>query len=142
MSDKFFLDTNILVYSFDNHAKAKRNVALDLVESALETHLGIISYQVVQEFLNVATRKFAKPLTSHDAQAYLQKVLGPLCEVYPSIELYHEALTLSKQMGYSFYDCLILASAVSSGCDKIYTEDMQHGQRIAGLSIINPFLIH
>lgn len=139
MSAKFFLDTNIFVYSFDSQEKTKQKIAIDLISRALDTQTGIISYQVMQELLNVATRKFAMPLSAHDAQDYLQKVLDPLCQIYPSIDLYSEALALAKRTGYSFYDALILASALAGGCKEIYTEDLQDGHRIAGLTIINPF---
>lgn len=56
-----------------------------------------------------------------------------------SITLYHEALALAKRTKYSFYDSLILASALAAGCKKIYTEDLQDGHHIIGLTIINPF---
>ncbi len=139
MSVNFFLDTNIFVYSFDSASKTKQATAIALITKAFDTQLGMISYQVIQEFLNVATRKFTMPLTIHDAKNYLQKVLDPLCQVYPSLDLYEEALTLAKRTGYSFYDSLILSSALAGGCKTIYTEDMQDGQHVSGLTIINPF---
>lgn len=139
MSAKFFLDTNIFVYSFDSKSGEKQKIAMALIAEALASQNGMISYQVIQEFLNVATRKFATPLTVHDAQDYLQKVLDPLCQIYPDIDLYHETLALAKRTGYSFYDSLILTSALAGSCKKIYTEDLQDGQQIAGLTIINPF---
>lgn len=140
MSAKFFLDTNIFVYSFDSHAKVKQKIAVELIDKALNSQNGIISYQVVQELLNVVTRKFATPLSSQDAQTYLQKVLSPLCQIYPSTDLYYEALALSNRTGYSFYDSLILTAALAGNCKKIYTEDLHNGHQIEGLTIINPFL--
>src|SRR5690348_12381016 len=107
MKDKFFLDTNIFVYSFDRENKNKQKIAIHLITEALETHEGLISYQVVQEFLNVSTKKFSVPLKNHDVQLYLKKVLAPLCQIYPDIDLYYEALALAKQTQYSFYDSLI-----------------------------------
>lgn len=139
MSVKFFLDTNIFVYSFDSQSKGKQKIAMELINHAFDTQNGMISYQIIQEFLNVATRKFATPLTTHDAQNYLKKVLEPLCQVYPNIDLYDEALALAKRTEYSFYDSLVLASALSGCCKEIYTEDLQDGHHIAGLKIINPF---
>jgi predicted nucleic acid-binding protein len=97
MNDKFFIDTNILIYSFDSAHPSKRKIARDLVSSALEKGTGVISYQVIQEFLNVATRKFAVPLSVRDAQRYLNVVLEPLCEVFSSTELFHQALEISDQ---------------------------------------------
>lgn len=139
MSAKFFLDTNIFIYSFDSEARDKQKIAMDLIAKALENQNGMISYQVIQEFLNVATRKFAIPLSTHDAKYYLENVLDPLCQIYPSLSLYDEALTLSKRTKYSFYDSLILASALAGDCQEIYTEDLQDNHHISGLTIINPF---
>ncbi len=139
MSAKQFIDTNVFIYSFDEEQPKKRAKALSLIQGALSKRTGIISTQVVQEFLNVATRKFVKPLRESDARRYLQTVLAPLCEVYPSMQLYEAALGISTETGFSFYDCLIVAAAVSADCDTLLTEDLQHGRNIRGLSIINPF---
>ena len=94
MSAKFFLDTNIVVYTFDVKAPKKKRRAQELLEQALRTREGVVSTQVVQEFLNVATSKFSVPLRLSDAQQYLQDVLSPLCSVFPSINLYRHALAL------------------------------------------------
>lgn len=139
MSDKYFLDTNILIYSFDFSHPAKRKIARDLVAGALEKGKGIISYQVIQEFLNVATRKFAVPLSVKDTQLYLNIVLEPLCEVFSSMELFHQALEISDQWRFPFYDALIVAAALQADCRVLYSEDMQDGQTIKGLSVRNPF---
>lgn len=136
---KFFLDTNILVYTFDSAATPKRTKARNLLTQALETRRGVISYQVVQEFLNVATRKFAKPMTAAEAQLYLARVLMPLCEVFPGAALYSRALSISGETGFSFYDALIVSSAVNSGCGILWTEDLQHGRKIGDVEIRNPF---
>jgi predicted nucleic acid-binding protein len=136
---KFFLDTNIFVYTFEERQSAKRDRARQLVAQALETRLGIISYQVVQEFLHVATRKFAKPLPVSDAQLYLARILMPLCEVFPDAALYSQALSISGEMGIGFYDALIVSSAIGAGATILWSEDMQHGRQIRGLEIRDPF---
>ena len=140
MSGKYFLDTNIFVYSFDSRHPGKQRVAQGLINQALSKNTGFISFQVVQEFLNVALRKFEKPLTASEGHAYLDEVLSPLCDVLPSIALYRQALTLQSESGFGFYDSLIVTSASQGGSKILYTEDLQHGQRVAGLSIQNPFL--
>jgi predicted nucleic acid-binding protein len=109
MNGRFFLDTNILVYTFDGRAPAKQSLARQLVAEALAGRDGIVSYQVVQEFLNVALRKFDKPMTPSEAQLYLAKVLLPLCEVFPDSSLYSQGLSLVEETGFSFYDALIVA---------------------------------
>jgi len=75
-----------------------------------------------------------------DSQRFLTIVLEPLCEVFSSLELYHRALEIMDQWRYSFYDSLIIASAVQADCALLYTEDMQHGQKIMNLTINNPFV--
>jgi len=137
--EKFFLDTNIFVYTFESRSPSKRALARDLVSGALDTRRGVISYQIVQEFLNVATRKFTKPMKVPEAELYLARVLMPLCEVFPDSSLYSQALSISSETGFSFYDSLIVASAIASECAILWTEDLQHGQRIRGVEIRNPF---
>jgi len=140
MKDKYFIDTNIFVYSFDNDNVQKRDISLNLISDALTKSKGIISYQVVQEFINVAIKKFKVPLHVDDCRKYLTVVLEPLCEVYSSIDLYHRAIEIVERWQYSFYDSLIIAAALKSECSTIYTEDLQHDQKIFQLQIINPFM--
>jgi predicted nucleic acid-binding protein len=137
--EKFFLDTNIFVYTFESRSSSKRLLARDLVSSALDTRRGVISYQVVQEFLSVAIRKFAKPMKVADAELYLGRILMPLCEVFPDSSLYSQALSISSETGFSFYDSLIVASAITGECEILWTEDLPDGQRIRGVEIRNPF---
>ncbi|MBU1660803.1 MAG: PIN domain-containing protein [Chloroflexi bacterium] len=139
MNAKFFLDTNIFVYSFDPNAPQKKAEAVLLIQRALGSGAGMISTQVIQEFLNVATRKFAIPMKLDDSKNYLQKVLNPLCRIYPGLALYESGLEIQAESGYSFYDSLILAGAVRGGCSILYSEDLQAGQIIRGVQITNPF---
>ncbi len=139
MSDRHFLDTNVFVYSFDSHAKQKRQRAHELIEAALTTHKGVISSQVVQEFLNVATGKFATPMSLQDCYRYIDSVLSPLCTVFANLSLYKRALLVREETGYSFYDSLIVGAALAAECDVLYSEDLKHGQKVQGLSIVNPF---
>jgi predicted nucleic acid-binding protein len=138
---RFFLDTNVLVYTFEGLARKKQTRARELVAQALETGSGIISYQVVQEFLNVATRKFKKPMSISDAQLYLARVLMPLCEVFPDAALYSQALSITGEMEIGFYDALIVSSAIAGECSVLWSEDLQHARRIRSLEIRNPFRI-
>lgn len=141
MSAKYFLDTNVLVYTFDETAPDKQERARQLVETALLTGDGVISYQVIQEFLNVATRKFKQPLSLADASLYLEHVLNPLCEVPSSSELFGAGLVVANRFRLSFYDSLIVAAAQRSSCKVLYSEDLQHGQVLAGLEVVNPFRV-
>ena len=140
MSDRFFLDTNIFVYSFDRSAAVKAQKAELLIRKALTTQKGIISYQVVQEFFKVALRSFAQPMQPADASQYLGTVFRPLLAVHSSQALYAEALQLQASSGFSWYDALIVSAAIQAKCDFLYTEDLQHGQRFGALQVRNPFL--
>ncbi len=139
MSDRYFIDTNIFVYTFDNRSKKKQKVSREIVADSLSSNEGIISYQVIQEFLNVATRKFKTPLTIQDSKLYLTKILLPICEVYPSKTLFELGLEIQSRTQYSFYDSMIIASAINGKCKKLYTEDLKNGHTIQGLTIVNPF---
>jgi predicted nucleic acid-binding protein len=135
----FFLDTNVFVYSFDAMAVAKQQIARQLIKDGLQTQRGVIGTQVVQEFLNVALRRFARPMTVSEGREYLRTVLMPMCQHTPSIGFYDRTLLLREEHGYSFYDSLIVAAALELGCSTLLSEDMQDGQVIRGLTIRNPF---
>jgi predicted nucleic acid-binding protein len=140
MSARFFLDTNIFVYTFDEKAPIKAKKAGQLIRRAANTGEGIISYQVVQEFFNVALRRFARPMSVAEAEQYLITVLRPLLAVHSSPAMYLEALRIAEKYKVRWYDSLILAAALEGGCKKFYSEDFQHGQEIEGLRIENPFI--
>jgi predicted nucleic acid-binding protein len=140
MSGKFFLDTNIFVYSFDERAPKKAAAAGQLIRRGIETRSGIVSYQVVQEFLNVALRRFAKPMSSADAEQYLSTTFWPLLAVHSSQALYGEALRIAARFQLAWYDSLIVASAIEGQCDVLYSEDFQDGQQIGNVRICNPFV--
>lgn len=139
MSDSFFLDTNVFVYKFDTREPAKTQRASELIRSAVATKRGIVSYQVVQEFFNIALTRFAKPFTIGEAEDYLSATFSPLLAVHSSPRLFLEALQIQAQHRFSWYDALIVAAAQQANCSILYTEDMQHGRRIGELRIENPF---
>jgi len=140
MNGRFFLDTNVFVYAFDRRAPAKVRRATQLIRRAAATRKGIVSYQVVQEFFNVALRRFMQPMTVAEAEQYLATVFRPLMAVHSSQSLYAEALRLSERHRLSWYDSLILAAAIEGQCSVLYSEDFQHGQRFETLQVENPFL--
>jgi predicted nucleic acid-binding protein len=140
MSGKFFLDTNIFVYSFDRSSATKAQRSAYLIRKAVATGKGIVSYQVVQEFFNVALRRFAQPMAVSEAEQYLATVFRPLLVIHSSQALYSEALRLKGIHRLSWYDSLIVAAAIEAQCSALYSEDFQHGQRFAGVQVENPFL--
>ncbi len=134
-----FLDSNVFIYLFDETDDQKRATAEQLIHEALAGGQSLISYQVVQETLNVLTRKLAAPLTPDDAQRFLDHVLAPMWRVDPSPALYTSALHVQTRYRFGFYDSLVVAAALEAGCDRLLTEDLQDGQQIDGLTIANPF---
>jgi predicted nucleic acid-binding protein len=140
MSDRFFLDTNLFVYTFDGTAPAKAKKSAQLIWRAADTGEGIISYQVVQEFFNVAFRRFAQPMSVAEAEQYLITVLRPLLAVHSSPAIYFAALRVAEKHKISWYDSLIVAAALEGECERLYSEDFQHGQKIEGVRIENPFI--
>jgi predicted nucleic acid-binding protein len=139
MPAEFFLDTNVFVYSFDARARAKRARARELVRGALQGGTGVISWQVIQEFLNVALHRFERPLTPRQAAEYLDEVLTPLCRIFPSPDLARDALAIHTETGFRYYDSLVVAAALTAGVATLFTEDLQSERRVRGLRIVNPF---
>jgi predicted nucleic acid-binding protein len=139
MSGRFFLDTNIFVYAFDPHVPAKARKAVALIRRAADTGSGVISYQVVQEFFNVAFRRFSPAMTTAEAEEYFGTVFRPLLAVHSSPALYLAAMRIKEQHRLGWYDSLMVAAAFEAGCDTFYSEDLRHGRKFADLLIQNPF---
>ena len=136
MSAKVFLDTNVVAYAFDRAAPAKQQRARQI----MGTSDWVLSWQVLQEFSNLALHRFAVPMRPADLGDYLALMLWPHCQVLPSLALYQTAATLHAQTQYRYYDCLIVAAALACGAALLYSEDLQHGRTIGALRIENPFL--
>jgi predicted nucleic acid-binding protein len=139
MNASYFLDTNIFVYSFDQDQPKKRERAAALIQAALCTGRGLISTQVIQAFLNVATRKFVVPMKPADSQAYLRQVLHPLWQLFPDVALYGAGLDLQAQTSYSFCEAMMIAAALRGECAALDSEDLHAGREIHGVTIVNPF---
>jgi predicted nucleic acid-binding protein len=139
MSADTFIDTNVFVYHLDGSDPRKQSIAEGIVSDALRAEDACISYQVVQECLNVITRKARMALTVEEAHAYLDAVLLPLMRVGASADLFRRALGIRARWHLGFYDSLIVASALAAGCRRLLSEDLQHGQRIESLEVVDPF---
>jgi len=139
MSGRFFLDTNIFVYTFDSAAPAKAKKAAQLIRRAVDSGEGIVSFQVVQEFFNVALRRFTPAMNVPEAEQYLITVFRPILAVHSSPAMYVEALRITGKHRLSWYDSLIVAAAIEGQCETLYSEDLQDGRKIESLRIQNPF---
>jgi predicted nucleic acid-binding protein len=140
MRGRFFLDTNIFAYSFDTTAPAKARKAALLIRRAADSGQGVVSYQVVQEFFNIALRRFPQPMAMAEAEQYLITVFRPLLAIHSSPGLYVEGLRIAAKHRFSWYDSLIVAAALEAQCETLFSEDLQHGREIEGLKIQNPFV--
>lgn len=140
MSAESFLDTNLFVYQLMAEDEAKAKTAGKLIRKGIQTGRSCVSFQVVQECLNVIARHAEIALTAEQAKRYLDTSLKPLWRIYPSASLYQRALDIQAFHRFSFYDSLIIAAAQEAGCKVLYSEDLQHGQQIDSLTIRNPFL--
>jgi predicted nucleic acid-binding protein len=127
-----FLDTNILVYAQQTGRKAE--ISQNLIDAG-----GTISAQVLNELASVLHRKQGRSFG--DIAAVLDDIDNALDPAQPlTAQTCRSALALAGEHGLSFYDALIVASAIEAGCDTLYSEDMQHGRAIGRLTIRNPFV--
>ncbi len=139
MNGRTFLDTNIFIYSFDQSSPSKARRSVNLIREAIDRRKGVVSFQVVQEFFNVALRRFATPMTTAEAAQYLATTFQPLLSVQSSERLYNRAFQIDSHR-LSWYDSLIVAAALESHSDVLLTEDLQDGQKFGSLIVRNPFI--
>jgi len=137
MSVRSFFDTNILIYTDDHDAPDKQARALDLVEQARLGGWGVLSTQVLQEYFAATTRKLGVPAAiarrKVEIFARLDLAILDLSDIIAAIDLH-------RLHDFSFWDGLIVQAARRSGCAVLLSEDFQHGARVDGIEITNPFL--
>jgi predicted nucleic acid-binding protein len=132
-----FFDTNVLVYSDDPRDPIKHRKALDIIKNHLSQRSGVVSLQVLQEYFVNATGKLK--LDAELAKRRVE-VFAKFQVAEPTVADVLSAIDLHRLRGLSFWDSLILHCAKQSGCRVLLSEDLQHGQVIDGVRIINPFL--
>lgn len=137
MSDKTFVDTNVLIYAHDVDAKAKHEVAKSILHDLWRQRTGVLSLQVLQEFYVNVTRKIASPLPKEAARLVVNSYAIWCTETTP-VEV-ATAFRIEDESRIGFWDALIVASAAKSGAVRILSEDLNAGQTIGGIRIENPF---
>jgi predicted nucleic acid-binding protein len=138
MSDRFFVDTNLLVYAHDSSAGVKHDRARGLVERLWQDRTGVISTQVLQE-LYVSLRKARHPLSPSDARQIVADYLRWEIVVNTGDSVL-EATALEERFRLSFWDALIVQAAAGSGAEILYSEDLSHGQVYGPVRVLNPLL--
>ena len=134
-----FFDTNILIYLFDEDVPEKKNLAQELFERETDAGRALLSTQVLQEFYVAVTRKLAYPLSPEVAENVVRNFAElPLIQIDATLVL--TAIGKSRSLGFSFWDALIIAAALSGGAECLFTEDLQNRQIVDGMRIENPFL--
>jgi len=139
MNARSFLDTNVIVYAFDKSSPKKAQIAQALIEDARTDKRSIVSYQVVQEFINVVLRGFRIAITPSDLDSFLFSALFPMTAVSWSPALTVDALRIQAAHRLGWYNSLIVAAALQGKCEVLFSEDLQHGQRFGELAVENPF---
>lgn len=133
-----FIDTNILVYAFDLTAEYKREIAKTLVEQYWETRTGCLSLQVLEEFYVNVTQKIPHPLNRGIARQLVSDLAYWRLHV-PEVEDVLKAIDLQNTYLLSFWDAMILQSALRMRCAQLITEDLSHGKTYEGVQVVNPF---
>ncbi|MGA2203754.1 MAG: PIN domain-containing protein [Terriglobales bacterium] len=137
MSDRTFVDTNILIYAHDADAKSKHEVAKSVLGELWSQRMGVLSMQVLEEFYVNVTRKIASPLPKDVARMVVNSYAIWCIEITPA-EI-SSAFRIEDESRIGFWDALIIASAAKCGASRILSEDLNAGQQIAGVRIENPF---
>ena len=138
MSDKTFVDTNILIYAHDLDAESKHARARMVLDELWESRNGILSTQVLQEFYVNVTRKISRPLSRRSARGVALSY-AVWCTNITHAEI-AAAFRIEDDYKIGFWDSLIVATAASSGATQILSEDLNAGEVIAGVRVVNPFL--
>ncbi len=134
-----FVDTNVLLYAYDNTNPEKQGKAADLIEKLWLQRTGAISIQVTQEFLNNIRRKVTSALTLEEAIDVIERFSDWRVHS-PTLENVARAARNVERFKVSFWDALILESAAALGCDTVWSEDLNHGQVYGTVMVKNPFL--
>jgi predicted nucleic acid-binding protein len=136
--DRIFVDTNVIIYAYDVTAGEKHMAAGAILMDLWDSGLGITSTQVLQEFFVNVVQKIPNPLDEIQAKGIVKDFLKWQVVVNGG-DMIIEAIDIQLKYGYSFWDSMIIESAITGGADFLLSEDLQNGQVISGVTIKNPF---
>jgi predicted nucleic acid-binding protein len=138
MSDRAFVDTNVLVYAHDAGAGDRHHLATRLVRDLWESRRGVVSTQVLQEMWVNLRKKAARPVSRDEALALIEDY-GRWQVVVNTTASVVEAIRLEERFGLSFWDALIVQAAQSAGVEVLYSEDLSNGQVYGSVRVVDPF---
>jgi predicted nucleic acid-binding protein len=139
MSDKYFVDTNILLYAHDRSAGVKHERARKLIEHLWATGEGVVSTQVLQELCVNLRKKVSQPLPSEEIRRLVEDYLAWEVVTNDATSVV-EALDIEKRFKISYWDALVIHAAWRAGAAVLYSEDLAQGQRYDSLQVVNPLL--
>jgi predicted nucleic acid-binding protein len=138
MTDRLFLDTNILVYAYDNHEPEKQRIAQQLLKESIAHESAVLSVQVLGEFFTVVTKKINSPMSADDARRIIAtlRILPVETVDYPLVQ---RAIETHIRYRIQYWDALVVAAAERANCTTIATEDFAVDQKYNGIAVFNPF---
>jgi predicted nucleic acid-binding protein len=138
MSDRNFLDTNILVYAYDKSEPEKQTKAQNLLTGGIEQEHSVLSVQVLGEFFNVVTRHIPQPMKSNEALEIID-MLGILPVQEIDLTMVKRAINTHERYRISYWDALIVSAAERAGCTCLLSEDLNDGQTYHNILVRNPY---
>lgn len=138
MTAPIFVDTNIFVYARDARDSVKQSKAYEVLSFLWRTKLGRVSFQVLNEYYVTVTKKLKPGLERESARADVQDLLAWNPMTHSAVTIHH-AFDIESRYPVSWWDSLIVSSAIEAQCDTVYSEDLQHGMLISGVTVLNPF---
>jgi predicted nucleic acid-binding protein len=135
MIDKIFLDSNLWIYAYDNRDPSKQNITRQLILQNADSI--VISTQILGEVYHVLTRKKLQP--PNQIAAIMQDLMDNFQPIAIDVAQVRKAIALQFITRYSYWDSLVVATAITTGCLTLYSEDLQHQRRLESLTIVNPF---
>ena len=138
-TERFFIDSNVLVYMYDTSEALKQRLSEELVTSLLRNDNGAVSVQVLGEFFNSVTRRIRNPLSTEEAAAAIDRI-GVIPTLSIDLAMVRRAIATHSRYGVNYWDSLIIAAAERAGCSAILSEDFNTGQSYHGILAVNPFL--
>lgn len=136
--ERFFLDTNVIVYAYDREAGRKREIARDLLIGLWNDGGGVLSSQILQELYVTVTRKIGRPLAADEAAEIVEDFLS-WDVIANDGEAVLQAIKIQIKEKVSFWDALVVAAAQKGGAEILLIEDLSDGRRFGGLIVRNPF---